>query len=60
AFNVMWGLLFWGEVPDILTALGGIIIIGACIYLTWSKGKEESKEKSNPSNKQILETRKVT
>ena len=60
AFNVMWGLLFWGEVPDILTALGGIIIIGACIYLTWSKGKEESKEKSSPSNKKILETRKVT
>ncbi|MCC5468032.1 DMT family transporter [Pelosinus baikalensis] len=36
-FNAMWGFLFWAEVPDTLTVLGGMLIIGACIALSWKK-----------------------
>ncbi len=36
-FNVMWGLLFWFEIPDILTFLGGTCIVSACIALSWKK-----------------------
>ncbi|WP_286676570.1 DMT family transporter [Peribacillus asahii] len=33
-FNAMWGFLFWTEVPDMLTILGGAFIITACILLS--------------------------
>jgi drug/metabolite transporter (DMT)-like permease len=36
-FNAMWGFLFWAEVPDTLTILGGILIITACIALSRKK-----------------------
>lgn len=36
-FNAMWGFLFWAEVPDVLTILGGICIIAACISLSTKK-----------------------
>ena len=32
-FTVILGLLFFGEIPDILTILGGIIIIAVAIKL---------------------------
>jgi len=38
-FNAMWGFLFWTEVPDTLTILGGILIITACILLSMKKKK---------------------
>jgi len=38
-FNAMWGFLFWTEVPDTLTILGGILIIMACILLSMKKKK---------------------
>jgi drug/metabolite transporter (DMT)-like permease len=38
-FNAMWGFLFWTEVPDWLTVLGGAIIIAACIALSRRKTK---------------------
>ncbi|SHH16539.1 DMT family transporter [Tepidibacter thalassicus] len=43
-FNAMWGFLFWTEIPDYLTILGGTIIISACIALSW---KNENKQKCN-------------
>jgi drug/metabolite transporter (DMT)-like permease len=36
-FNAMWGFLFWTEVPDTLTIVGGILIITACIALSRKK-----------------------
>ncbi|WP_078412652.1 DMT family transporter [Priestia abyssalis] len=42
-FNAMWGFLFWLEVPDMLTILGGACIITACISL--SRKKQSSIER---------------
>ncbi|WP_088830734.1 DMT family transporter [Paenibacillus tyrfis] len=36
-FNAMWGFLFWMEVPDLLTAAGGVLIVTACIALSRQK-----------------------
>ncbi|RXI44713.1 EamA family transporter [Clostridium tetani] len=36
-FNAMWGFLFWKEVPDMLTVLGGALIITSCIALSRQK-----------------------
>lgn len=33
-YNTIWGFLFWNEVPDQFTILGGSLIIGACIALS--------------------------
>lgn len=38
-FNAMWGFLFWTEVPDTLTILGGLLIITACVLLSMKKKK---------------------
>ncbi|WBU62850.1 DMT family transporter [Paracoccus aerodenitrificans] len=35
----VWGLLFWGVLPDIWTILGAAIIVGAGIYI-WSREKQ--------------------
>lgn len=43
AFNVMWGLLLWGEIPAITTIIGGIIIVGSCIYIALEKDKHKVK-----------------
>ncbi|MBN3494491.1 MULTISPECIES: DMT family transporter [Vibrio] len=34
-FNVLWGVLFWQEIPSWMTILGGGIIVVACIALSW-------------------------
>lgn len=36
-FNAMWGLLFWAEVPDTFTFIGGLLIITSCIALSRMK-----------------------
>jgi drug/metabolite transporter (DMT)-like permease len=36
-FNAMWGFLFWMEVPDAQTVIGGMLIISACILLSRRK-----------------------
>jgi drug/metabolite transporter (DMT)-like permease len=36
-FNTMWGLLFWTEIPDIYTTIGGVMIVAACIILSRKK-----------------------
>ncbi len=36
-FNVLWGVIFWQEIPDWITALGGAIIVISCIALSWKK-----------------------
>ncbi|WP_070965959.1 DMT family transporter [Vibrio sonorensis] len=49
AFNILWGVIFWHEIPDWITLLGGAIIVVACITLSWkgqSKQPAESKEQS--------------
>jgi drug/metabolite transporter (DMT)-like permease len=38
-FNAMWGFLFWTEVPDVYTVIGGLFIITACILLSLKKEK---------------------
>lgn len=35
AFNILWGVIFWNEIPDWLTALGGAVIVISCIWLSW-------------------------
>lgn len=41
-FNVLWGVIFWDEIPNWITTMGGITIIIACITLSW---------KSSPANR---------
>lgn len=36
-FNALWGLLFWWEVPDIYTILGGSMILIGCILVSLKK-----------------------
>lgn len=36
-FNSFWGFLFWMEVPDGYTIIGGVLIIAACILLSMNK-----------------------
>ncbi|XEC93088.1 DMT family transporter [Paenibacillus tarimensis] len=36
-FNAVWGFMFWSEVPDALTAAGGVCIVTACIFLSRNK-----------------------
>ena len=38
-FNAIWGFLFWSEVPDTMTILGGVLIITGCIILSQKKKK---------------------
>lgn len=46
AFNILWGVIFWDEIPDWLTALGGTLIVVACIWLSWpAKAVKEPKKK---------------
>ncbi|MBT2571517.1 DMT family transporter [Planococcus sp. ISL-110] len=39
-FNAFWGFLFWAEVPDGYTLVGGILIIMACVLLSRKTKKE--------------------
>ncbi|WP_274690025.1 DMT family transporter [Spartinivicinus poritis] len=52
-FNVLWGVLFWSEIPDWLTTVGGIIIISSCIALSL---KKTLLTKDKYSQKQVVET----
>lgn len=36
-FNAMWGFLFWTEIPDVFTVIGGTLIVVSCIALSWKK-----------------------
>ncbi|PLT32020.1 DMT family transporter [Bacillus sp. V5-8f] len=38
-FNAMWGFLFWTEVPDVYTVIGGLLIIASCFFLSRKKKK---------------------
>lgn len=51
-FNAMWGLLLWPEVPNMLTFIGGILIIASCIAL--SRMKDLSKK--TKLNQKVLRT----
>lgn len=39
-FNAFWGFLFWVEIPDGQTIMGGILIIASCIFLSRRKELE--------------------
>jgi drug/metabolite transporter (DMT)-like permease len=41
-FNALWGFLFWTEVPDRYTLIGGVLIITACILLSMKKKKTDA------------------
>ncbi|WP_034680716.1 DMT family transporter [Caldalkalibacillus mannanilyticus] len=41
-FNAVWGFIFWTEIPDLFTVIGGILIIAVCIAL--SRKKKEKTE----------------
>ncbi|WP_051534169.1 DMT family transporter [Desulfitibacter alkalitolerans] len=36
-FNAMWGFLFFAEIPDWLTVIGGTLIVAGCIALSRAK-----------------------
>jgi drug/metabolite transporter (DMT)-like permease len=36
-FALLFGFLFWSELPDALALLGGVIIVGAGIFLTHAR-----------------------
>lgn len=48
-FSVLWGFLFWGEIPDILSILGGLLIIFACFALTVFNKKSKNEIESRKS-----------
>ena len=31
-FAALWGFLFFGQIPDVLSVIGYVIIIGAAVY----------------------------
>jgi drug/metabolite transporter (DMT)-like permease len=35
AFAVLWGAIFLGEIPDMFTLVGAVIIIGSTLVLSW-------------------------
>ncbi|WP_144701778.1 DMT family transporter [Fictibacillus phosphorivorans] len=39
-FNAFWGFLFWSEIPDGQTILGGMLIIASCIFLSRRRALE--------------------
>jgi drug/metabolite transporter (DMT)-like permease len=39
-FNAAWGYLFWVEIPDVQTVVGGMLIIAACILLSQRRAVE--------------------
>lgn len=41
-FNTIWGYVFFGEVPDLATVVGGFIIVGAGLYV-WRRETQISK-----------------
>jgi drug/metabolite transporter (DMT)-like permease len=41
-FNVLWGVLFWQEIPGWMTVCGAFIIVAACIALSWKKRPKKS------------------
>ncbi|WP_270181222.1 DMT family transporter [Alkalihalobacillus sp. CinArs1] len=47
-FNILWGFLFWAEVPDLLTISGGILIVSACILLSRKKKQVRTKVSLRP------------
>lgn len=46
-FSTIIGLAVWGEIPDILSILGGLLIIGAGLVNYRAKSKSERKIKAN-------------
>ncbi len=40
-FNIMWGYLFWSEMLDELSIIGGMLIITACISLNLIQNREK-------------------
>lgn len=44
-FNAFWGFLFWMEVPDANTVMGGMFIIASCIFLSRRKELEAKVKK---------------
>ncbi len=43
--SALWGYLFFDEIMNILSVVGGILIIGSSVYLTLSKKKQQLKTK---------------
>jgi len=43
-FNTFWGFLFWAEVPDTYTVIGGMLIITACILFSMKRKKDDVME----------------
>ncbi len=41
-FSALWGLVFFAEVPDIWTVLGGLVIAGAGIYV-WQRETRQAR-----------------
>ncbi|MDP2572039.1 DMT family transporter [Vibrio penaeicida] len=49
-FNVLWGVIFWQEIPDWMTALGGATIVIACIALSWKGTPKKPTIEPKPQN----------
>ncbi len=49
-FNILWGVIFWSEIPDWLTALGGAVIVASCVAMSWPD-KAPRKESDKPEKK---------
>lgn len=45
-FNALWGFLFWAEIPDGLTVVGGILIVASCILLSRRKTPQAAPAKA--------------
>ena len=41
-FAALWGFLAWGEIPDYLSVIGYVIIIGVAVFRWWYNLKEDA------------------
>lgn len=43
-FSVLWGFLFWKEIPGLYSIIGGSLIVFSCVFLTVVNNKKAVKE----------------
>jgi drug/metabolite transporter (DMT)-like permease len=40
-YNIFWGYLIWGEVLDVLSTIGGFLILASCISISYLNNKDK-------------------
>lgn len=51
AFNALWGIVFWAEIPDFYALIGITLIVGGCILMTRIKAGQKQLTANNAIKK---------